>query len=107
VGPPNLVLDHVIKTPLGKVKELYFLLKTNPVYDEKRGSEIFSCEFTDARGKSFNTGGQGVSLHSEKLGFNQTLTITPPDNISYQSPIQFQMVDYPNRITGEFNIRIK
>lgn len=70
-------------------------------------SDIFSSVFTDALGKSLNSGRHGILSPSEKPGYDQTLTIALPDNISYQSPITFQLVDYPNRITGEFDIRIK
>jgi len=107
VGPPNLVLDQVIKTPSAKVTELYFSLKTNPEYDKNHSSDIFSSVFTDALGKSLNSGRHGILSPSEKPGYDQTLTIALPDNISYQSPITFQLVDYPNRITGEVDIRIK
>lgn len=59
VGPPNLVLDQVIKTPSAKVTELYFSLKTNPEYDKNHSSDIFSSVFTDALGKSLNSGRHG------------------------------------------------
>lgn len=106
-GPANLVLDQVIKTSSGKEKELYFLLKTNPEYDEKRGFSIFPHEFTDARGNSFNTGVQSIRSHSDNPGYDQTLVFSLPDNQSYQSPITFRIQDYPSRIIGEFDIRIK
>ena len=106
-GPPNLVLDQIVKTTSGKETELYFSLKTNPEYDEKHWFGIFSTEFSDARGNPFNTGAQSISSHSETLGYDQTITVALPDNISYQSSITFQIVDYPSRITGEFDIRIK
>lgn len=103
-GPQNLTLDQVTKNPSGKVIELYFLLKTNPAYDEKRGFNIFSSEFTDARGNSFNIGKQGISVSQ---GYDQTLRFSLPDNQAYQSPITFQIEDYPSRIMSEFDIRIK
>ncbi|MCO1604221.1 DUF4179 domain-containing protein [Desulfosporosinus nitroreducens] len=107
VGPPNLVLDNVIKNSSEKEKELIFSLKTNPLYDEKRGFCVFPFEFIDARGNSFEIKGQSTATHSDKPGYDKTLWLTLPDNQSYQSPITFQIQDYPSRITGEFDIRIK
>ncbi|ODA42360.1 DUF4179 domain-containing protein [Desulfosporosinus sp. BG] len=106
-APPNLVLDHIVKTPSGKVAELSFLLKTNPEYDKERGFNIFPFIFSDARGQSLDTGEHYMLSHSEKPGYDQTITVTFPNNISYQSPITFQLEDYPSRITGDINIRIK
>ncbi|EGW36826.1 DUF4179 domain-containing protein [Desulfosporosinus sp. OT] len=106
-APPNLVLDHIVKTSSRKVAELSFLLKTNPEYDKEHGFNIFPFIFSDARGQSLDTGEHGMLSHSEKPGYDQTITVTFPDNISYQSPITFQIEDFPSRITGDINIRIK
>ncbi|MCO5387198.1 MAG: hypothetical protein NHB14_17160 [Desulfosporosinus sp.] len=107
VGPPDLVLDQVIKNPSEKKKELIFSLKTNPLYDEKRGFSIFPFEFIDERGNSFEINGQSTSTHSDKPGYDKTLWLTLPDTQSYQPLITFQIQDYPSRITGDYNIRIK
>jgi len=106
-SPPNLALDQVIKNPSGKVMELYFLLKTNPKYDERRAFSIFSYDYTDARGQSLNTESQSSRLYSEKQGYDQTIVLNLQGNVSYQSPITLQIQDYPSRISGEFNIRVK
>jgi len=104
-GPPNLVLDQ-IKVPSVKETELVFSLKTNPEY-EKHGFSIFSSEFTDARGKPFAIGKQGISLYSDNHRYDQTLMFTLPGRQSFLSPITFQIQDFPSRIMDEFNIRIK
>lgn len=105
-SPSNLALDQIIKTTEGQY-ELLFLLKTHPEYDEKRGYSIFSFQFTDASGQSFDLGGQGTSTHFGNAEQNQTLTITLPGKAMYQSPVTFQLNDYPSRISGEINLRIK
>ena len=108
-GPPNLVLDQVTKTPSENETVLSFSMKTNPEFDEKRGYDIFAHKFTDVRGQSFNAkaSGYSISQHSDKLGSAQTITVSIPDNVDYQSPITFQIQDYLSRITGQFDIRIK
>ncbi len=106
-GPPNLVLDKVIKNPSGEDTKLHFLLKTDPVYDQKHGFSIVSHEFIDARGNSFNIKSLGTSIHSDTPRYDQTLIITLPDNQSYHSPITFQIQDFPSRISGKFMIQIK
>ncbi|EHQ89561.1 DUF4179 domain-containing protein [Desulfosporosinus youngiae] len=107
VGPPNLVLDQVIKNPAENKMDLIFSLKTNPLYDEKRGFGVFPFEFMDAQGNSFEIKGQSTATSSDKPGYDKTLWLTLPDDQFYQSPITFQIQDYPSRITGEFEIRIK
>lgn len=106
-GPPNLVLDRVIKPPLVRDTELIFSLKTNPLLDEQRAFNLFSTEFTDGRGNSFNTLRQSISTCSNISGYNQDLQITLSHSQSCQSPLTFQILDFPSRITGEFNIQIK
>lgn len=108
-GPLNLVLDQVIKIPSENETELNFSMKTNPELDEKHGYDVFSSKFTDVNGQSFNikASGYSISMHSDKLGYAQTITVSIPDNVVYQSPITFQIQDYLSRITGEFDIRIK
>lgn len=102
-GPPNLTLDKVLKNPTGVIKELQFKIKNNPDYDENRSYSIFAFHFNDANGESFDTGGQGAS--NDK--FEQILTVSLPENKRYQSPITFELTDYPSRIFGEINIQIK
>lgn len=106
-GPSGLVLEQVIKTPLDREVDLIFSLKTNPLYDEQRGFSVFSSEFTDARGNSFNTIRQSTLTHANNSEYNQNLRITIPDNQSYQAPLTFQIQDFPSRIMGEFNIKIR
>lgn len=105
-SPSNLALNKIIKSPEGQY-ELQFLLKIHPVYDEFRGYSIFSSQFTDSSGKSFDSGEQGTSTHFGNPQQDQALTITLPGKIRYQSPITFQLNDYPSRIFGEINLRIK
>lgn len=105
-SPPGLTLDQMMKTPEGQY-ELHFLLKIHPEYDENRGYSIFNFQYTDALGKSYDSGEQGTLTHFGNDEQDQTLTITLPGNATYQSPITFQLNDYPSRIFGEINLRIK
>ncbi len=105
-SPPYLALDQVFKTPEGQY-ELLFLLKTHPEYDKNRGYSIFSSQFTDASGKAFDSGGQGTATHFGNDEQDQALTIALPGKVMYLSPITFQLYDYPSRIFGKINLKIK
>lgn len=105
-SPPNLALEQVIQSPTGQY-ELFFLLKTHPEYDENRGYSIFNSQFTDASEKSFKTGNHVTMTHTGKDEYDQTLSVILPGNETYQSPVTFQLNDYPSRIFGEINLRIK
>jgi DNA-directed RNA polymerase specialized sigma24 family protein len=54
----------------------------------------------------FNTREQSTATHYKKLGYDQLIRISLPDK-PYQSPITFRIQDYPHRIIGEYDIRIK
>ncbi|AET69090.1 hypothetical protein Desor_3610 [Desulfosporosinus orientis DSM 765] len=106
-SPPGLKFYQVTDNLLENVAYMDFLLKLNPDLDKLRGYSVLSFEFTDKAGNSFSTKGQGFSTCSDAPGYDQTITISLPLDQDYQSPLTFQIQDYPIRITGKFDIRIK
>ena len=106
IYPTRSVLN-VSYDPENKKKIFYFDDLTLVNEKGEEWVQSFSFEFTDARGNSFNIGEASSISHYEKLGFDQLYRVTLPDNVDYQSPITFQIEDYPSRIMGEFKIPIK
>lgn len=106
-SPPGLTLDQVTDDPEEKITKIDLLLKTNPVLDKLRGFFVLASEFTDKTGSSFDAERQGTLTYSDDPGYDQTISVSLPSDQNYQSPLTFQIQDYPSRIRGEFDIPIK
>lgn len=106
-SPPGLSLDQVTDNPEEKTTTIDVWVKTNPDLDKMRGFSILASEFTDKAGNSYDMARQGFSSGLDLPGYKQRASFSLPADQNYQSPLTFQIQDYPSRIRGEFDIPIK
>lgn len=103
-SPPGLKLDQVTDNPEEKTINIYFSLKIDPDLDKNHGYSLLSFEFTDKDGDSYGMERESCSVLP---GYDQTSSVSLSSDQNYQSPLTFQIQDYPSRIKGEFDIPIK
>ncbi|MCM3630303.1 DUF4179 domain-containing protein [Paenibacillus glycanilyticus] len=77
---------------------LVFGLKNENPLDQGRAYSLFDMEYTDASGQSFRSSRTGSSGEEYRLYIPRK---------SYQSPLTLRIADYPARIHGDINIKIK
>lgn len=77
---------------------LVFKMRNNDPLDNMRQYHLIQSGYKDASGKSFNSSQSGSSTNEFFLYMNKE---------DYVSPLTLTIADYPTRIHGDINLRIK
>lgn len=83
---------------------LDFDLKVDDPRDENYIYNVFSYYIKDSSGKVYETGGSSSSSSINQVQ-HYSLIVNKPQNI--KSPLYLTLEDYPERIEGEFKLKIK
>jgi len=97
----RLSLEEINKTP--EQIEFVFSIKKELPDDEKYAYNILKGQYTDSLGKSYDIDTFASSTGDKEYGRNYIHI----DNIDYANPITFTIVQYPTRIYGDINIKVK
>lgn len=98
--PDNmLTLDPASDSKEKSQKALVFHLKSDDPMDEKRGFSLFENNYKDGTGKLFAINRIAGDSSGE---LNYYL-----EKANYKSPLKLTIADYPSRIRGDINLRIK
>lgn len=101
--PDNLLSLKAINSS-SKGIDLEFELKKADNIDKERAYNIFSLTFEDKLGKSYNS--NVLSSRDNKSNIETEIYSIPNDK-NIKGPIELTVEDYPERIKGEFNVRVK
>ncbi|GAA0720990.1 hypothetical protein GCM10008905_10850 [Clostridium malenominatum] len=83
---------------------LEFSLITDKIMDEKHAYNVFSHEFKDGSGKVYNNKSSGTHAGESN---EQGILYHISSEIKYKNPIYLKVYNYPERIKGEFDIKVK
>jgi len=112
----DLEKEKIIKSPDDKIKlngvlntkeglKLNFLLRNEENINHH--FDIFDGSFKDASGKVFKSLGITEFYPIEGERFNESIGYYIPVDLELQNPITLQLVEYPNRISKPFKIKVK
>jgi hypothetical protein len=95
----RLTFNDVVGTSIeGGQNLLDFGLRNDDPLDKNRVFSLFDSKFKDASGQSFDSNGTGSTTDSFQYYINSA---------DYVSPLTLTISDYPSRIHGDINLRIK
>lgn len=111
----NMEKKELLKSPDNRLKLksiinnreetiLEFSLITDEVLDEKRAYGVFSHEFKDGNGTSHISGSNSTHTNGSN---EQDILYHISKDVKYKSPIYLKIYEYPTRIKGEFDIKVK
>ncbi|WP_256761636.1 DUF4179 domain-containing protein [Cohnella sp. WQ 127256] len=94
----RLTLDDIGISAENGQSILVFHLKNDDPLDKDRQYSLFDSKYKDASGQSFESNMTGSTFDSFQYYIKKT---------NYQSPLTLTISDYPSRIYGDINLRIK
>lgn len=94
----RLTLEHWGISEESDQEVLAFRLKNDDQMDQHFQYHLFSSNYKDASGQSFDSNRTGSSPNEFQYYLKET---------DYSSPITLTVSDYPSRIYGDINLRIK
>ena len=125
INPPDDIITLKSITKENDSLQLAFLLKGDPEKDADHAYAIFDHTFKDAEGNlySYREAGFGLvesttllsgeqqdgtstGLNSPERYTQETILHLPADQ-PYKNPLTFTILDYPSRINGEFEVKVK
>lgn len=99
--------DRLTLKEINKNKEetsIIFNLKADDILDENFTYFIFSDSFKDADGNIYNHNNGGSSRDKSNI---QQMIFKISSNLKFKEPIYFEINNYPERIKGQFKVKIK
>lgn len=106
---PDLRLQLDTIERYGKSAKIQFLLQADPTADRTRAYFPFSSEYHDQSGKLYENGGNFTSTTPNGLNQLQKIGVEIANSASNNDleTVVLYLVDYPTRIKGDINIKVK
>ncbi|WEG12009.1 DUF4179 domain-containing protein [Pullulanibacillus sp. KACC 23026] len=98
--------DHLLTLQNAGEGRAVFELKRTKEDNPNRDYQIFDSNFTDASGKSFRIKTTEVSEKADNDPSTEQIELHLPKK-SFKEPVTFHIIDYPTRLHGNVDIKIK